>query len=57
MHSIEQLRLRVKEAERHAAEACHGVEREAFQRIAKGWRDLLERAEKWGIVDRSGAGK
>jgi len=57
MHSIEQLRLRVQEAERHAAEASNGVEREACLRIAKGWRDLLERAERWGPADRDLAGE
>ena len=39
----EEYRRRAEEAERLAAKAIDAVEREAFERIARAWRDLEKR--------------
>jgi hypothetical protein len=48
METLEEMRRRAEVAERRANQAT-GVEREAFLRIAKNWRRLVELIEdRWG---------
>jgi|KBSSwiStaDraftv2_1062776.scaffolds.fasta_scaffold16162_8 hypothetical protein len=50
METLEEMRRRAEEAERRAAEAAHGEERETFLLIAKNWRRLIELVEnRWGV--------
>jgi len=48
METADELRKRADEAERQARSAKTEHDRGAYLRIAKGWRDLLNRVEgKW----------
>jgi hypothetical protein len=46
MGRAEEYRLNAEEAERRARMALSPIEREAYEKIAQGWRELVAEAER-----------
>jgi hypothetical protein len=46
MDRVDEYRRKAEEAERRAAAAGSDDEREGYEKIAKGWRDLIKAEER-----------